>query len=376
MPTATSASARLTVRDETTLTSLERDALGNKSTLDNFTHYAKYSSPQTQLFFAKVYCGDEFIGLAPVTKLVKHKSTNLLRLEKRKWMGPLLGPLSKKTTYMVDSGFLAFEYDNPFFCSNVRDEEAVRTAVSNHLKNKADVDTVLLAEPSRDTSWAEQHGYDCFSILPMVHVDLSNHTTIDSYLAALSRKRRKNWRTDRKIFDENGGVIELHESPIPRTVLEQMHACLLKSASLNDWCVPYEDVQNSKSAFLGQDQRALVLKVNDKVAGFFSFFSNGALMQQCHGGFDNYDSLRVKAYANLINAAIEHAINQGFKRLTMGPLNNETKRRAGSHLMPMMASLWCRDAIGRLVTRKLFLKNFQIYMGDVNREVGQQLEST
>jgi hypothetical protein len=79
----------LTVRDEISLTPEEREALGNKSTLDNFAHYAKYSSAKTQLLFAKVYRGDEFLGLAPVVKLVKHKTTELLRPEKRKWMGPV-----------------------------------------------------------------------------------------------------------------------------------------------------------------------------------------------------------------------------------------------------------------------------------------------
>jgi hypothetical protein len=364
----------LTVRDEISLTPEEREALGNKSTLDNFAHYAKYSSAKTQLLFAKVYRGDEFLGLAPVVKLVKHKTTELLRPEKRKWMGPVFGRLSKKTTYMVDSAFLAFEYRNPFFCPNEQDEETVRTAISNHLQKKTDVDTVLLTEPQRDTAWAKRHGYDCFSVSPMVHVDLSGYTTVESYIAALSRKRRKNWRADRKTFDENGGTLGFYDAPIPPAVLEEMHACLLKSASLNGLCVPYEDVQNSKQAFFGQDQRTLVAKVGGKVTGFFSFFPNGEALQQCHGGFNYDDSHRVKAYANLINAAIEHAINHGFKRLTMGPLNNETKRRAGSHLMPVMASLWCRDAIGRFVTRKLFLKNFQIYMGDAHAELAQPFE--
>jgi hypothetical protein len=31
--------------------------------------------------------------------------------------------------------------------------------------------------------------------------------------------------------------------------------------------------------------------------------------------------------------------------------------------MPMMSSLWCRGPVSRLVTRKLFLQNLQVYRG-------------
>lgn len=368
MPPAATASTRLTVRDESTLTPKERDALGRKPTLDNFAHYAKYSTPKTRLFFAKVYRGEQFLGLAPITKLVKYKSTELLRPTLRKWMGPGFGFLSKRTTYMVDSAFLAFEYTNPFFCPKAQDEDTVRCCVSEHLQRQPDVDTVVLTEPRRDTAWAEQQGYDCFSTSPMVHVDLSGHQTVESYLASLDKKRRKNWRADRRVFDAQGGTFELHGAPIPPAVLQEMHTCLLKSASQSDFCVPFEDVLNGKPAFLGQDQQALVARVDGRIVGFFSFFANGDVMQQCHGGLDYEDSHDVKAYANLINAAIGHGIHHGFKRLSMGTLHNETKRRAGSHLMPVMVGIWFRSAVAGFLTRKLLLKNFQIYRGDVHAE--------
>jgi hypothetical protein len=368
MPTDASA---LTVRDEIALTPEERTALGNPSPLDNFAHYAKHATARTQLFFAKVYQGDRLAGLAPITKLVKHRSTELLRPEARWWMQPLFGLLARKTTYMIDPAFLAFEYVAPFFCPDPQDETVVRAAVSDHLQKKPDVDTVWLAEPRGDTAWAQGQGYDCFAILPMVHVELSGHRTIESYCAALGKKRRKNWRADRQLLDAHGGAVEYHDRPIPPAILEAMHACLLQSAARSSLRVPFEDVLNSKAAFLAQDQQALVARVGGRIAGFFSFFVNGETMQQCHGGFDYDLAHSVKAYANLIQAAIEHALTHGYQRLTLGPLNNETKRRAGSHLMPMMASMWCRDAISRFFVRKLFLKNLQVYRGDVNAEEPQ-----
>ena len=358
----------MTVRDDIVLTSQERDALGNKSTLDNFAHFAKHSTPQTQLFFSKVYRGPEFIGLATVTKLVRHKGTELLRPGWRRWMGPLLGPLSRTTTYMVDSAFTAFETIDPFLCVDPAAALAVRSAIADHLQGKKDADTVWLSEPRRDTGWAEARGYDCLSILPMVCVDVSGHTTVDGYLAGLSKKRRANWRADRRLFAHGGGRLVHHEHPIPAPILEQMYECLLRSAARNDLCVPFGDLMNDRAAFMTQDQHAIVAIVEGRVVGFFSFIANGETMQQCHGGVDYGVSLSVKAYANLINAAIAHAITRRFSRLTMGPLNNETKRRAGSHIVPFMASIWCRDPIGRFLSRRLFLRNFQVYRGEVDAE--------
>jgi hypothetical protein len=353
----------LDIRDEAGLTSRERDSLGCRPTLDNFAHYARHSTDRTRLFFVKVYRGEDFLGLAPITKLVRHQCTDLLRPDKRRWLGPILAPLSRQTTYMIDSAFLAFEYASPFFCPAPEDEAAVRTAVSDHLKQKPDVDTVWIAEPRRNTSWARAHHYDCFSTLPMVHVDLTGHATVESYLAALSKKRRRNWRVDREAFDAGGGTLAYYTPPVPQAFLEDMHGCLLKSAARGELAVPYSDVLNDRAAFHGQPQHALVARVGGRIVGFFSCIRNGPALQQCHGGFDYDGSHTVKAYANLINAAIEHAITNGLQRVTMGPLNNETKRRAGTDLMPVMVSIWCRDAMTRLFMRSFFLKNLQVYTG-------------
>ena len=355
--------ATLSVLDEAALTPRERERLGRRPTLDNFAHFARHSTKHTQLFFVKIYRGADFLGLAPVTKIVNYQSTKLLRPDRRKWLGPLLGPLARKTTFMIDPAFLAFEYAAPFFCPFAGDEDAVRTAVSEHLKRKPDADMIWIAEPRRDTTWAGAHGYDCFSTLPMVHVELAGHATVESYVEALSKKRRRNWRVDREAFDTRGGTLAHYEAPVPPGVLEEMHACLLQSAAHGDLAVPYEDLLNDRAAFLGQPQHAIVAQVAGRVVGFFSYIANGPALQQCHGGFDYEASHAVKAYANLINAAIEHAIANGFQRVTMGPLNNETKRRAGTHHMPVMVSLWCRSAVTRLLMRSFFLKNLQVYAG-------------
>jgi hypothetical protein len=86
---------------------------------------------------------------------------------------------------------------------------------------------------------------------------------------------------------------------------------------------------------------------------------------QCHGGLDYERSHEVQAYHNLIYAGIEYALARGCRMMSMGPLNNETKRRAGSALKPIVASLWNKNPIDAFVARKLFVKNFEVYRGEV-----------
>ena len=57
------------------------------------------------------------------------------------------------------------------------------------------------------------------------------------------------------------------------------------------------------------------------------------------------------------------AIEHGYSHVSLGPLNNETKRRIGTEFLPVNAHIWSRDRLVRLVTKLLFIKNFQIYQG-------------
>lgn len=354
------------VREDVELTEEQRESLSNTA-LDQFAHLARFSTDRTQLFFVKVFRHDTFLGLAPVIKTVKFKGTDLLRAPVRRWAGPLIGILSHKTTYMVDTAFMGFQYTNPFLTVVPEDHTVVRDAVFDHLTTKKDADHVWIAEPATDFSWARDRGMESFSTLPAVSVKVAGHTSIESYLSSLSKKRRKNFRQAQKPFEENGGSIDLVTPPLAEDLACQLHQLLAKSAVNNrrhhDLAVPFEDVQIHREAFLTQQQHVLVAKVSERPVGFFGFFSNGDVMHQCHGGFDYDVSLKTKAYHNLMNGAIQHAIEEGYSRVTFGPLNNETKRRIGTEFAPVNAHLWSREKLVGIMSKLLFIPNFQVYCG-------------
>ncbi|MEM9352275.1 MAG: GNAT family N-acetyltransferase [Planctomycetota bacterium] len=333
--------------------------------LANMAGFAAFSTKKTQLLFAEVLRGDRRVCLAPVVRLRRRKATDMLRQPLRRWLGLLFGPLAYKTTLLLDTAFMAYHAGSPFCCEEGVDREGVKRAVAAFLKKQRRTDTVWITEPEGESAWAEEAGFDRFRTLPMVHVDVTGCGSLDDYTARLSKKRRRNCRTERERFESAGATIEFVEGPFDGDVAEEMLGCLAASAEKSTLTVPYNDVLTHPDAFRAQQQFGLVARLDGKMIGFMSFIESGGLLMQCHGGLDYIRSTEVQAYHNLIYAAIGLAIERGCDRLSMGPLNNETKRRAGTDLLPMAACLWNKNPVDTLVARKLFIRNFQVYSGEV-----------
>jgi predicted N-acyltransferase len=262
---------------------------------------------------------------------------------------------------------MAYDERSPFLTAEGVDREELKRAASAFLKSQRKVDTVWISEPPGEAAWAATQGYAQFHTLPMVHVRFDGRKSLEDYAANLSKKRRRNFRHERETFAKAGATIETHEGPLSDRpeLLEALLDCLRASADHSQFTVPYNDVLTDPRAFAQQRQTALVARVDTKVVGFMSFLEDGPRLMQCHGGLDYERSHEVLAYHNLIYAAIEHGIRRGCRMMSMGPLNNETKRRAGGELKPIVASLWNRNPVDALVARKLFVKNFEVYRGEL-----------
>jgi predicted N-acyltransferase len=201
----------------------------------------------------------------------------------------------------------------------------------------------------------------------MVPEDQDGCRTLEDYAATLSKKRRRNLRHEREAFARAGATIETHHGPLEsnRALVHELLACLAASAAHSQFTVPYNDVLIDPRAFAAQPQTALVARLGGEAIGFMSFLEDGERLMQCHGGLDYRRSHEAQAYHNLIYAGIAYACQRGCRVMSMGPLNNETTRRAGTALRPIVASLWNRNAVDRFVARKLFVKNFEVYRGEV-----------
>lgn len=349
-----------TVREETTLTEAE-DRLFDSAPLRNFAHHSRYGTDATQLFFAKIYEGNDLVGLAPVTKIVKRDSRMLLREPRNRVLSAILGPFAYKTTYLVDTTMLAFQYRTPFFVRPGADLDAVRRTIADYLKARRDVDNVWISEPEAEAAWLRRERFDCFPVLPMVQVHLSGFATMDEFLKSLSKNRRNSARDAARAFERAGATVEVLHSPFPPDALKGMCNCLVGSYQRGWLHVPYGDVLNNPQAFAEQPQMALVGRIGERIIAFASFITDKDEFLQCHGGLDYELALEARAYQHLLQTAVGHAFDGGFHRACFGPLNNETKRRVGVQHMPVTAGLWTRQVIFRPVVRRLVIPKFQVY---------------
>jgi hypothetical protein len=352
------------------LTAEERAAVGAGAAVASCVLYFPFSTPDTELFWVKAYDGDRLVSLACVVKLRKRKATDMLRAPVRKWLGPVLGPLAKKTTLLLDTAFMAYDARSPFFTAEGVDRVAVKRSISNFLKAQKKVDTIWISEPPEEAEWAASEKYHQFHTLPMVQVGVTGCATLDDYLATLNRNRRRNFRRERELFTKAGGMVQEYRGVIGDNpeLHKQVMACLGSSGAHTQFNVPYNDVLTHPDAIAKQWQIVLTAHVDGKVVGFMSLLIDGNRLMQCHGGLDYQRSHEVKAYHNLISAAIELTIREGLDMLTLGPMTNETKRRAGGEFRPIVSSLWNRLPGDAFVAKKLFSKNFEVYRGELGAE--------
>lgn len=359
--------AELRIIAENLLTPAEAETVGAGARAANFSLYIPYSTAGTELFWVKAFDGDAIVGAVAVVRLVKRKATDMLRAPLRRWLGPILGPLARKTTLLVDTAFMGYDDRSPFFTAPGVDRLAVKRAMSAFLKSQKKVDTIWISEPAADAEWAAAEKYHQFHTLPMVHLVTAGCETIDQYLATLSRNRRRNFKRERDTFAKAGATIRTHVGPVGdnQDVLRQVLACLGASAAHTQFNVPYNDVLTNPQAFAEQWQLVFTAHLGEQVIGFMSCMQDGDRLMQHHGGLDYEKSHEVLAYHNLIAAAIEHAIATRSSVMSLGPMTNETKRRAGGRMRPITSSLWNRLPGDAFVARKLFAKNFEVYRGEL-----------
>jgi hypothetical protein len=365
---------RVTTDDN--LTAHERATVDGGEAVAACAGYFKFSTRNTELFWAKAYKGESLVAIAPVVRLRKRKATDLLRQPLRKWLGLLFGPLANKTTLLLDTAFMAYDARSPFLTAPGVDRAAVKREISDFLKKQKKVDTLWISEPPDEAAWAvddnNAQNYSQFHTLPMVQVVLEGYESLEHYLATLSRNSRRNFKREREVFAKAGGVIDVWEGVIGDNpnLHAQVMSCLEASAAHSKFTVPYNDVLTAPAAIGALRQIVLTARLGDqrlgdKVIGFMSCLQDGDRLMQCHGGLNYVESHEVKAYHNLISHAIELGIARRCRVLTLGPNTNETKARAGGRFRPIVSSMWNKLPGDRLVARKLFIKNFEVYRGEL-----------
>ena len=208
--------------------------------MGNFAYYQPFSSKTTQLAWIRVEADGKLVALVPTVRLVKRPATDMLRHGWRRWLGPTLGPLAKKTTLLIDTAFLAYDDQSPFYAPEAMelDRDRLKREVVAFAKKLKRVDTLWITEPEPECRWAATEGFQQFYTLPMAHIDIGESTSFQQYVASLSKKRRRNLKGERETFESANGQIDIHEGPLAEPLLGELLACLEQSAAHSQFAVP------------------------------------------------------------------------------------------------------------------------------------------
>jgi len=352
----------LTVTEESTWSRAEAATLANPL-LDHAAAFIPASRRSTRLTLAKVRQGDRLVGVAPVLVLRRYRGTRLLRPDLAARYDPLFGRVARATQCLIETSFMGYLDEEPFFTPDPADRPAVRAAVIAHLQRRRDIDTILVTEPATSAPRLPK-GFDAFLQLPLIRAETAGFADHDGWLAAQGAKRRRNARAERALLAATGARVEVHAPPQAKALRDRMHALLINSARANSSggiVVPYEILMNDYDSFLRQQFHAITISLDGRMAGFFAFIPRDGVMHQVHGGLDYDIGPAIKVYPNLMHAAVDHAIRAGYRAVTFGPQNNEAKRRAGA-AHPVRSALWCRSALKRWVAGRIIDK-LQVYTG-------------
>jgi hypothetical protein len=173
--------------------------------------------------------------------------------------------------------------------------------------------------------------------------------TYDDYMASLTSRYRKAAKQIEKDFSAGSlQLTHLNNSDEVARHAESMHALYLQThknarlrlVTLRPSFIP------SLAANLGSDLRCTIAERNGQVLGFVTTVRDGETAVGYYVGFDREANASAPIYFRLLQAVVDHAIQLGCKRLSLGRTALEPKARLGARPDPMR--IWIRHRVPML----------------------------
>lgn len=173
--------------------------------------------------------------------------------------------------------------------------------------------------------------------------------TYDDYMSSLTSRYRKSAKQIEKDF--NAGGLQLKHLADAEDIAKQadaMHALYLQThrnarlrlVTLRSSFIP------TLAANLGSDLRCTIAERDGEVLGFVTTVRDGETAVGYYIGFDREVNASAPIYFRLLQAVVDHAIQLGCRRLSLGRTALEPKARLGAKPDPMR--IWIRHRIPML----------------------------
>ena len=176
----------------------------------------------------------------------------------------------------------------------------------------------------------------------------------EAYLASMASKYRSSVKNQiLKPIEEAGcRLVLLKDVAGATTRLQQLYLDVHINASLRPVTLP-EAYWPALARAAGKRLRVIALMQGDTMLGFIGCLLDGEVGVAYHIGFDRAASADLPVYLRLLHAAIEHLIDMGAKRISLGRTALEPKARLGAKPQPMWVWMRHHQPLINKVTRGL-----------------------
>lgn len=339
---------------------LEREKLSD-GVWDLFGEWVARSTPEVRFFYLKAYLGTELVGLGLFLRIKPvDLRASYSALRSNAVLSALAGGLSALASnclYVSFRNLITSNLTRPFFFREAGMEAAVLQAFLTWLRERTDADMVTIMDTATCDPVYESQQFRKYPCPSEAYLDATRYRDVSEYLAE-HPSLRKNIRRG------SGAVTtSVRRGPLSATEVEQVRECVecsVVNSRVNNPCQKFFEQNIFDTEVFHSDKYIHVLvRVEDKIAGFHTFQVCGSHMGGVLGGFNRAFTRNHFLYERVIVASLDHAISNGIVRVHYSVIDNHTKLRLVESREPCGLYFFSRNRLNR----KLFQITYEY--GDV-----------
>jgi hypothetical protein len=320
-----------------------------------FESLVALSTDEERFSFVKALSGDELVGLAMFARITGHNLFNSLNSRLRKYTFlEKLGRVMASTVYFSMHAVSSPGLPRSFLYTDESLRDGVNEAILSWVKEKRDVDTVIIFDSAREWEVYSNSSFLCLPFSSDSWLDVSRYETVDDYLSLHKPTRKKLARFRKRKNVE----VETYHGEVPEEIMKGMVACLLCSYRHSKGLLPVQDFFNAnllRTALFESDRFIhFVIRVDGHIAGFSTRLLCGESLIGIIGGYNRELSGRSPVYDFMIATTLEFCIRNDYKRLVFGVVDNHTKARLMDSFREQKFYFYSRNPLLRLLMKHAY----------------------
>ena len=326
---------------------------------DIFQIWIDKSTIKINFFYLKVYNGDELIGLGLFIKVKPFDlRTSYSRLRKNFILSKLfsfVSAISSNCVYISLRNLVTSNITRPFFYKDPDMEDVIMQTILDHLKKDKKADMISIVDTTVNDNNYKISGFINYPSSSEGSFDVARYNDISEYLNE-HKNLKKNLKRRKDII-----ATEILQGPISDSDKEQIKECLDCSIDNSRVYTPSQEfVENNifeTEVFNSEKYIHILIRVENRIAGFHIFQISGSNMGGVLGGFNRNYSQKNFVYERVMVASLDYAIKNKINRVNYSLIDNYTKLRLVNKLEPCSLYFYSRNPMNRLVFRVTYKLN-------------------